>query len=179
MLAAMGNKLQEFLPLSLTARFAVALHCFGRYCQAHGLQSPEIDVFLDEMWQFPCATDFADWERRRPPLVDVALGDPFSPSLQQRLSQARVAPLEFRKLLSSTVEIVFGSLYGTADYHGSLAHLAAVIGIAAKARIAPPPPATFSNSLYEERHGWGPRLSPRERDRWRYQAYLEDQFERF
>jgi hypothetical protein len=173
--------LQGYLALSLSARLAVALHCFHRYCQVRGLTGPDIDAFLEHMWQFPCISGHARvrWERERPVLVDVGLGDRAPPALVERLARARVAPREFRALLASTVDIVFGSLYGAADYHASLQRLGTVLRIAARANVLPPPPASFSNSRFEECRGWGPTLSPRERDVWRYQAYVEDHFERF
>jgi hypothetical protein len=33
--------------LSLTARLAIALHCFGRYCEKRDLHHPALNAFVD------------------------------------------------------------------------------------------------------------------------------------
>jgi hypothetical protein len=156
--------------LSLTARLAIALHCFERYCQAHRLTSPAISEFLDYLWQLPTirgSKAFVDWEQHSPTLVDVGLGAYFSEDFIVQLHAAGIAPSEFQALLENSVEIVFGSFYGAADNSGSLTHLRRVLSLTQQAGIIPPPLSYFAHSRFADRQGWGNGLSVAERDMWR------------
>lgn len=169
-----ADQLNNYCKLSLSARIAVALHCFERYCRAKRLRHPMIDAFLDHMWELPCITSFPAWESRRCELVKVGLGDPFPREILDLLQTAGVSEKEFRQLIEGSVEIIYTSAYGKSDDAGSLRFLDRVLQITASAGVPPPPPRLFLSSLFADCHGWGIKLSPEQRDDWRYKAYAPD-----
>jgi hypothetical protein len=157
--------------LSLTARLAVGLHCFHGYCRIRGLDHPVITEFLDDLWRFPVISDlkeFGQWERSHPPLVYVGLGDEFPVDFEVFLAESHVSPIEFRELLGCVVQIVFSSFYGASDNANASRFLNRVLEITKGYGVSPPPIERFSASRFADRHGWGNRLSPAERDSWRY-----------
>lgn len=161
----------DYRNLSLRARVSVALLCFERYCQAKGLQHPMIYTFLDQMWELPCMTSFPDWESHKCELIHVGIGDPFPCEIADLLTSAGISEQEFRKILESTVEIIYGSAYAKSDDDGSLRFLGLVFDITSSVGVSPPSAQPFLTSLFSDRHGWGVRLSPDQRDEWRFRAY--------
>jgi hypothetical protein len=172
---AMTCDINNYRKLSLPARLAISLHCFERYCRAKGLRHPRIEVFLNYMWELPCAPSFVDWDREGYRLADagfcVTEDMAFSCELIDLLTSAGITEDEFRKLLLSVVEIIHGSAYSASDDAGSLRCLETVLFITAQAGVEPPPIQPFSISAFDENYGWGADLTPDQRDKWRYCAY--------
>jgi hypothetical protein len=163
--------LDDYRTLSLPARLAVGIHCFERYCNAKGLRHPMISDFINHMWELPCAKSFTKWESQACEFVHVGLGDPFPPEIVDLLRTVTVTEEEFRGLVESVVEIIYSSAYGASDDARSLKYLGRVLFITASVGVTPPPARSFLISLFDVRHGWGPRLEANERDIWRYRAY--------
>jgi hypothetical protein len=162
--------LEQCRALSLTARLAIAMHCFEQYCRVQGLAVPEVIELQDYLWEWPLvggSLAFPAWESRHPVLVDYGLGDPMPERLRAALDARHIDEEEFRLLVTSLVEIIWSSFWAASDDAGSLADLAQVLRISARSRIPLPDPAPFSHSLFAEQHGWGQPLSMAERDAWR------------
>jgi hypothetical protein len=110
-------------PLSLSARIAIALHLFRGYCNRRGLNHPDIDRFVEHLWEFialpPGGVGFDHWVKREPPLTFVGLGDGLSPEFDSVIRAAGVSAAEFRQALSCTTEVLYSTMYGAADEAGS------------------------------------------------------------
>jgi hypothetical protein len=160
----------ELRGLSLTARLAVALHCFERYCHTHQLIAPEITVLLDYLWELPIldgSSAFRAWESRQPDLVTVGLGGDFPDSCLAWLDAADINASEFRQLLEHTVEIVYGNFYGAAADEEALMHLQHILTISKQATRIAPLLSQLTRSRFADRQGWGNRVSAPERNVWR------------
>jgi hypothetical protein len=164
------QQINDLRGLSLTARLAVALLCFERYCHAHQLIAPEITLFLDYLWEFPIldgSSAFQAWESRQPDLVTVGLGGDFPDTYLAWLDAARIKTSEFRQLLKHTVEIVYGSFYAAAADEEALIHLQEVLMISKQTTRIAPLLSHFVHSRFDDHQGWGNRVSAAERDGWR------------
>ncbi len=167
-----ADRIYYYSGLSVVARAAVALLCFERYCQIKGLRHPTIDTFLEHMWDLPSVRS-PGWASRDCALVGVGLGGAFPGEVINLLGSGGALEEEFRKLIESIVDIIYGSLSGWRA--GSFIYLdldlERVLAITQYAGVTPPPVEPFMTSLYVEGDGWGPQLTPDERDRWRFRAY--------
>jgi hypothetical protein len=163
-------KFDGYAALSLTARLAVALHCFAGYCRARAIDHPAVGAFLDHLWAFPAISgyeEFRPWEKNHPSLIHVALGDEYPRWFREFLESTGIPADEFRELIGNVVEIIFGSFYGAADNRGSLKCLRKVVSIVRKHGITAPPRKRFANSRFRDGCGWGIPLTMLERDKWR------------
>lgn len=162
--------------LSLIARLCLALCCFERYCEARGLACESVRGFVEYMWEWPLrmgAPDvFSDWEGRATELVETGLGGPPPADVAARLQEKGIDPIEFRQLVESTVEIIWGSFFAAGDNEGSLAYLSRVVSICQRRGLAIPPVSAFAESRFTDRNGWGTRTTPDQRDRWRRLAAM-------
>ncbi len=165
--------IEQCKELSLTARLAVALIVFQRYCSANGLQSPAITAFCDYLWKWPLvyaagADQFTPWERARTELVEVGLGNPLGAELQALLAARNIDEGAFREVVQGVVEILWGSFWGAADGPFSLRMLRNVIersGVVEMPVLAP-----FRNSRFQDGGGWGERMLPADLALWREHA---------
>jgi hypothetical protein len=153
----------------LTARLAIALHCFSHYCEKNDLAHPAISSFLDDLWEFPVIDSerWNEWESNHPELVLAALGDKWPQAFGTFLVAHGVGAVEFRTLLQNLVEIVFSSFYGAADDYQSYECLRKVVVITTEDGADLPPLAPFQISLFADRGEWGRQLTVAERDSWR------------
>jgi hypothetical protein len=129
-----------------------------------------VDELLDHLWDLPLVLGteaWDEWESKHPALVGAGLGDNLPHEFEAFLQAHGVAIGEFRELLESTVEIAFGSFYAAADDTESLGYLQKVVRIVRLHGIEPPPVDLFSPSRFNDRHGWGDKLSETERKAWR------------
>jgi len=152
------------------ARLGVALCCFERYCHTVGLETNSIHEFLSYMWEWPLMMTperFGEWEGKRTTLVDSGLGGAMPADIEPSLREKGIDTVEFRNLVESTVEIIWGSFYGASDTRGSLRDLDRVISICKRRGVEPPTLDTFADSRFKDGHGWGERVSKDQRDRWR------------
>ena len=156
--------------LSLIARLCLALCCFERYCRATELQCKSIRDFVEYMWEWPLMAtpeNFSDWEDKATGLVRMGRGGPPPADVAAVLQQKRIDPVEFRELVESTVEIIWGSFYAASDNRGSLEFLARVVSICKRRGVQIPPVIEFAESRFADDNGWGVRATPDQRDRWR------------
>jgi hypothetical protein len=161
---------QALRQLSLTARLAIALICFERYCRAHQLAAPEIQVFLDYLWDFPIVDgplSFQAWERQQPDLVTVGLGGDIPDTYLAWLHDAGISSATFRRLVEHTVEIIYGSFYAAAADDEAHVHLQQVLTITEQNKHISALLPLFPQSRFVDGHGWGNPLSETERDEWR------------
>jgi hypothetical protein len=156
--------------LSLTARLAVALICFERYCRAHQLTAPEITMFLDYLWDFPIIDgplSFQAWQRQQPDLVTVGLGGDIPDAYLVWLQDAGISSDTFHQLVEHTVEIIYGSFYAAADDEEAGIHLQHVLTITEQNENISALLSDFSQSRFADRQGWGIPVAKKERDSWR------------
>jgi hypothetical protein len=166
-----ANVFHDLRPLSLSARIAIALHLFRAYCSRRGLNHPEIDRFLEHLWDFLALPvgggGFELWRRREPPLTHVGLGDDFPPDFDPVLKVAGVSATEFRHALACTTEVLYSSMYGAADEKGSWNFLSQLANVAESVGAKWPDINCFADSNWSDGHGWGQRLSAQELVDWR------------
>jgi len=157
--------------LSLSARIAIALHLFRGYCNRRGLSHPEIDRFVNHLWEFislpPDGAGFKDWEERTPPLTYTGLGDEFPPGFELILAAAGVPVGQFEKALSCTTEVLYVSMYGACDEAGSRRYLLELASVAESIGVEWPDMECFQSSRWEDDHGWGGALSDQDLLNWK------------
>jgi hypothetical protein len=157
--------------LSLSARLAIALRLCEAYCERRGLAHPEIAAYLEYLWRFlglpESSQAFNEWETDEPVLVSVGLGDSFPPEFEEFLTQHAVSHREFRKVLSWTTEVLYGSMYAKANWLGSYCYVRRLIKLVARLGVPLPDICVYSASRWVHCQGWGARLSPEELAGWR------------
>jgi hypothetical protein len=158
-------------PLSLSARIAIALHLFQGYCNRRGLNHPEIERFVEHLWEFIALPvgggGFEPWRKREPPLTHVGLGDDFPLGFESVLRGAGVSAAEFRLVLGCTTEVLYSTMYGAADEEGSRRYLLELASVAESVGVEWPDMRCFSESKWTDCHGWGKRPSEQELAEWR------------
>jgi hypothetical protein len=158
-------------PLSLSARIAIALHLFRGYCNRRGLDHPEIDRFVEHLWEFIALPigggGFEPWRKREPPLTHVGLGDDYPPGFEAVLRVAGVSAAEFRQVLACTTEVLYSSMYAAADEEGSRQYLSELAAVAESVGVEWPDMNCFAGSKWSDGHGWGQRPSERELAEWK------------
>lgn len=162
--------------MSLTARLAVALHCFEAFCNKMEMVNPEIDALLDHLWEFPLVDrdHWDEWDGSHPALVEVGLGEPWPSGFEEMLIKRGIDPVQFRTLLGNLVEIIFHNFYVASDDNRSLRFLLDVITIVGRAGVRLHSLDVLMGSLFADRGGWGQRISRDERDHWRVAKVCKD-----
>ena len=158
-------------PLSLSARIAIALHLFRGYCNRRGLIHPEIDRFVEHLWEFIALPvgggGFEPWRQREPLLTHIGLGDDFPAEFESVLTVAGVSSVEFRQVLGCTTEVLYSTMYGAADEPGSRQYLSELAMVAESVGVEWPEMRCFSESRWSDGHGWGKHPSEQELVAWR------------
>jgi hypothetical protein len=161
--------IQHIRPLSLCARIAIALHLFRGYCNQIGLNHPEIDRFVEHLWEFIALPPdgFDSWEKRQPSLTFVGLGDDFEVDFRSVLISAGVSVASFRRALSCTTEVLYTSMYAAANEYDSRSFLLELAIIVEAVGVQWPDMKCFANSDWADGHGWGNRPTEKELAEWR------------
>jgi hypothetical protein len=161
----------DLRPISLSARIAIALHLFRAYCNRRGLNHPEIDRFVEHLWEFIAlpvgGAGFEPWRKREPPLTYVGLGDQYPTEFESVLATAGVSATEFRQVLGSTTEVLYSAMYGAADEEGSRRYLSELASVAESVGAEWPDMSCFRESKWSDCHGWGKRPTEQELTEWR------------
>lgn len=168
--------LAECRSLSLTARVALALLIFERFCSERLLRSAHVEEFLTHLWQWPQITgpdQFTPWEAARPALVNYGLGDELPEIVAQEIALAGVPEKQFRTLVSGVVEILWGSFWGAASDKLSFESLRTVVVQVESALL--PSLTPFRCSRFSDRNGWGVMLSAEEYASWLAQRSIRPQ----
>lgn len=157
--------------MSLRARIAIALHLFRGYCNRRNLYHPEIDRFVEHLWEFLALPagggGFDTWKNREPELTFVGLGDDYPSEFETFLTDAGVSLTEFRHVLGYTAEVLYSTMYGAADEKRSRKDLSELAAIAETFGVEWPDMSCFSESKWSDCHGWGNRPSEQELTNWR------------
>jgi len=164
----MEEYIEECRELSLTARAAVGLLVFERFCLLNELGSKDISDFLNYMWQWPLidgADEFEPWEQSRPKLVDYGLGDDADTEIEEMLVSSDIPEEKFRNLVCGIVDTLWGSFWGAAENESSLKCLQGAIR-AANLKVLPPL-TPFRFSKFSEGSGWGNKIRPQDCEFWR------------
>lgn len=157
--------------ISIRGRLAIALRCFASACKNHGLDDGiETKQFLDHMWKFigPDEIQFPDWERAAPALVHVGLGDPFPADLTAILRDQGIDEVEFRRLVSNLVEIVYDGAYTRTDKKATMNFLLATVELSQHWGGRCPKLRRFAESRWAENWGWGNVIPSGELVYWRH-----------
>lgn len=166
-----ANDSRNLRRLSLRARIAIALHLFRGYCNRHSLDDPEIDRFLEHLWEFIAlpvdGSEFEPWRKREPPLTYVGLGDDSPSDFDSVLRMAGVSAGEFRQVLAFTTEVLYSSMYAAADEEGSRRYLSELARVAESIAAEWPDMTCFAGSKWTDGHGWGKPPSEQELAEWR------------
>lgn len=164
--------LKSYRPLSISARHGVALCCMELFCKKYGLDHVEMNKMIKHQWEWSTlnANRFDEWAEKKPRLVWIALGDEYEGDLEEFLVKKGVDPVEFRELIESVAEIIDWNLYGNIDEEKSFEFLTKVLALSMKHGLQIPEASHFMNSTFKDNHGWGKKLTPKERDQWRLLA---------
>jgi hypothetical protein len=157
--------------LSLRARLGIALDLFHRYCARRGLAHPEIDRYLDYLWEFigfyGDPEPFRHWLDREPALVQAGLQDVLPPGVIAVSEAAGVPEAEFRQALESCTEVLYTSLFAAANEALSRSFLLKLAHAVNPHGIWLPDLRRFAGSRWADDSGWGHRPTPEELARWR------------
>src|SRR5262249_4689743 len=141
------------------------------YCHRRGLDHPEIDRFVNHLWEFMALPadggGFDPWEKRQPALMGVGLGDDFPPGFDSVLKSAGESGAEFRQVLESATEVLYSSMYAATDEEGSRRYLFWLGSVAESVGVVWPDMRCFSGSKWSDCHGWGKRPSEQEIVEWK------------
>lgn len=165
----MNTYLDACKKLSLTARLAVGLVVFERFCRDSQIESTQVKIFCDYLWDWPLIQypdQFDTWESARPELVNCGLSDPLSAEMLSILADYGIDESCFRSVLTGLVYILWGSFWGAAEDDLSLNSLASVLR--ASRLEAYPVLTPFKFSQFVDGHGWGEKITKEDRDFWRY-----------
>ena len=102
----MEKQLQEYKQLSLTARLAIALLVFEKYCAENKIDNKIITEFLHYLWQWPLIDgpdQFEPWEKSRTELVNFGLGDSAGKELLIIIKESNIEENNFRG--NSTIQL--------------------------------------------------------------------------
>lgn len=160
--------LKQCQKLSLTARSAISLLIFEKFCTDNKLCIDDVTDLLNYLWQWPLIKDsgqFDVWESERPTLVNSGLGDEFPEQLTELLSSNGIKEYQFRVLVSGVTEILWSSFWGAADNEGSLKYLKSVISVSGLEEL--PALTPFKFSVFTDSEGWGCEIMVSDRDFWR------------
>ncbi|MCA9803983.1 MAG: hypothetical protein KC777_18565 [Cyanobacteria bacterium HKST-UBA02] len=128
----------------------------------------EIDDFVEHCWKLATVStpdEFVDWEQNGPELFRSGLGDPLPVELEDRLPATLKPTLP--ELLECVVEIGMCDAYG-ATTDDSRIYLQKVISILRKHDVPIPKLDPFTESSFEEMHGWGNPIKQEVIALWRF-----------
>ena len=74
--------LKELMEFSINERQCIAIVCFERYCKHHKIKHPEINKFIEHIWEISEINDnFFDWTNEFTNISINGQGDPFPETL--------------------------------------------------------------------------------------------------
>lgn len=164
----MDKYLEQCRKLSLTARMAIALLVFERFCGENKIEFSQIKELSDYLWQWPLIDgpdQFEPWESSRPELVNYGLGDEPSTHVLSALGAVQIEESRFRNVVGGLVEILWGSFWGAAENELSFKALSTVLFSSKLEKL--PALTPFKFSLYSDMNGWGEKIEKEDRDFWR------------
>jgi hypothetical protein len=164
----MDKYLEQCKNLSLTARMAIALLVFERFCEENQIGLDQVGELSEYLWQWPLIDgpdQFEPWESSRPELVNYGLGDGPSKDVLSVLDAVQIEESRFRNIVGGLVEILWGSFWGAAENELSFEALSTVLS-SSKLEVFPTL-TPFKFSRYSDLDGWGVKITKEDRDFWR------------
>ena len=164
----MEEYLEQCRKLSLTARMAIALLIFERFCEDNNILSPLVSELSSYLWKWPIINgpdEFYPWESSRPELANYALGDEASSDLLASLELANIDENRFRSVVSGVIEILWVSFWGAAENERAMESLTTTI----KSSKLPnfPPLTPFKFCVFSDGSGWGEKITKEDCHYWR------------
>ncbi|WP_422927253.1 hypothetical protein [Singulisphaera sp. PoT] len=158
--------------LSLRARLAVALRIFATYCDERSLSHPDIDRYLDYLWEFigqygGSGSPSCRWIKEEPSLIQAGLGYSYQDEFEAALREAEVSITTFRKVLVSTTKVLYSSLYGAADEKKSSHYMQKLELHVGSMGVPLVDTRIFNASRWSDNNGWGNVPSGEELATWR------------
>jgi hypothetical protein len=174
-MATGSSREQGYDGKSVNARLAAALLTMTRVLEREQLTTAELRALVDHLWQWPTIDErlFADWEQWSNDVLAFALGDQPSENFAAAAEQSSLSMFDLRKLIESTVEIVYGNLFAATDHALTLDLLLTVEEIACGRGIDLPPSEVFDGEPADPslRNGWGGRMTDEQVSVWRSLAW--------
>ncbi len=164
----MDSYLEKCKELSLTAREAIALHCFEKYCEKKQLKCSLIDEAIEYLWKWPLIDgpdEFEPWESNKPALINYGLGAPIPTDVEKVLKIHEVDEKEFKRIVQSLITILWGSFWGASEDELSLNSLKTIIELTSIEKI--PKIKTYQVSKFGDMNGWGNKISKDDYELWR------------
>ena len=164
----MDSYLEKCKELSLTAREAIALHCFEKYCEKKQLKCSLIDEAIEYLWKWPLIDgpdEFEPWESNKPALINYGLGAPIPTDVEKVLKIDEVDEKEFKRIVQSLITILWGSFWGASEDELSLNSLKTIIELTSLEKS--PKIKTYQVSKFGDMNGWGNKISKDDYELWR------------
>jgi hypothetical protein len=137
-----------------------AAQCVRHFCRAREISHPDIEAFCQHLEDAVTAEFIAAWDSHAESLRITGLGDPLPVPLNS------VPGLS--ELLSAAREVTASQMYAAWTPLNVAKHLTEA---ADRSGLSPDAVLTRAATLHHpDRHGWGPAVSPAERDRWSREA---------
>jgi hypothetical protein len=164
----MESYLEKCKELSLTAREAIALHCFEKYCEKRQLKCRLIDEAIEYLWRWPLIDgpdEFDPWESNKTALINYGFGKSIPTELGKVLKDREVDEEEFKRILKALIGILWANFWGASDDEFSLNLLKTVIELTSLEKL--PKIDIYQVSKFCDMHGWGNKISRNDYERWR------------
>jgi len=159
---------QECVPLSVTAKLAISLHAFQKFCLNNRIEGQMINDFLTHLWLWldpDKSEDFDEWEQSKTELTGFGLGDAATPDLNAIINASKIEEFQFRKIVESVVDILWGNFWGACDHEMATKAFETVLS---SCRLDNNPPITpFKFSRFDDNSGWGSELSCEDFNYWK------------
>lgn len=154
--------------LSITARLAIALLSFERFCHEKSLMHSDIQELIAYLWKWPLIDNekqFAEWDTKRPVLMQYALGESAKDEFVSYIKASEVEEAEFRFIVSNLIDTFWRSIWHVIDKQGSLAALKNVLTGCRNKDL--PPLTLFKFSLFKDNNGWGRQVTQDDYELWK------------
>ncbi len=159
---------RESVPLSVSAKLAISLLMFQKFCLVNRVEGRIIDDFQAHLWIWldpDKDEDFDEWEQSRTELINFGLGDAATPELSLIINASKIEEFQFRKVVESIVDILWGNFWGACDHEMTTNAFETVLS---SCKLDKNPPITpFKFSRFSDNSGWGSDLTPEDFTYWK------------
>ena len=126
-----------------------------------GISDPELDRWLDHLWQWSTVhpKTFDSWYQGRPDLV--GLRDRLPENLQAQCDAVGLSAEDLRTAIKAVSEVIYVNLFGAITWDWVTEELDRLAEILSKYELGLPSPDCLPSSTSREGYGWGNHLDAR------------------
>ena len=159
---------RESAPLSVTAKLAISLLVFQKFCLINRVEGQIIDDFQAHLWIWldpDKGKDFDEWEQSRTELTNFGLGDAATPELSSIIDASKIDEFQFRKIVESIVDMLWRNFWGACENEMTTNAFETVLS---SCKLEKNPPITpFKFSRFNDNSGWGSDLTLEDFNYWK------------